>query len=139
MDRDQGSPKELWSENRRSMMQRVDNVVACLGPASPSAEEPSISAARLGPDAKPALVRLACLSLASSLLEGDPARARIVRNVHRWFDRMAQDGVSQRQICASGDVLASAVYAQAIDLELRRRGFASEPGALPTVGARGSV
>ena len=139
MDRDQGSPKELWSENRRSMMQRVDDVVACLGPASPLADERSISSSDPGPDADPALVRLACLSLASSLMKGDPARARIVRKVHRWFDLMAQDGVSQRQICASGDALASAVYAQAIDQELRRRGFASEPVASPVTGSHGSM
>ena len=139
MEREHGRSKDLWSENRRSMMQRVDELVACLGPASPLAEvEPSFASCS-GSDIQPAMVRLACLSLASSLLDGDPARARVVRNVHRWFDRMAEDGVSQRQIRASGKAFASAVYAQAIDSELRRRGFASEPAAWPMADSLGSM
>lgn len=134
MERRHEPQKDLWSENRRSMMQRVDDVVACLGPASPSAKAEPGSASCGSSDADPAMVRLACLSLASRLMDGDPARARVVRNVHRWFDKMAEDGAPQHQICARGSAFASAIYAQAIDAELRRRGFASEPAAWPTTG-----
>jgi hypothetical protein len=115
-------------------MKRVDDVVACLGPASPLGEADPVSASCPASDVDPGMVRLACLSLASRLLDGDPARARVVRNVHRWFDKMAEDGASQHQICERGNAFASAIYAQAIDSELRRRGFASEPVAWPTAG-----
>ena len=129
MERQHVDLQVLWSENRRSMMQRVDDVVACLGPASPPAAESRASVLCGESDLDPALVRLACLSLASRLLENDPARARVVRSVHRWFDQMAEDGVPDHRICASGNAVASAIYAQAIDVELRRRGFASSLAA----------
>ena len=129
MKRQEVDLQALWSEDRESMMQRVDDVVACLGPASPAAGEIREDVPHGEPDGDPALVRLACLSLAARLLENDPARARVVRSVHRWFDRLAEDGASEHQVLASGGAVASVIYAQAIDAELHRRGFASSPFA----------